>query len=603
MTTATKRVAKKAAPVAPIEETPAAANMIAGGVSGIDMIPLGRLMRAPENVRHTDKAVDVDSLADDIAAHGLLQNLIGYQGDTSIDAAAVYIVGGGRRLQALALLRERGVLDDDFAVPVLLRAADDAIALSLSENLAKRDMNPADEFLAFEALMKPGLLSPAGLAKKFGFSERYVKQRLRLAGLAPEILDAMRAGRLTIDAAMAYAHSQDHKLQMKIFAAEEKKGSWGHGVQSIRSGIINAVMTTGDALFKFVGKADYEKKGGRYEDDLFAEAESYSGRKLIDPDIVQVIAADRAHFQMVRIVADAKQDHPGTSDVLLVPGLRLGKVPKPPKGYERVERPYWRSDLPDMKALRRQASDSGMDMIGYAGINHEGKLVLDDGFFVPGARLAELIPAQSQTPRKSEAEWAAERRAESVRSVAAWLAAQQIRTDKVEGRQFWSTIRPNLSRTQAVDGLGECYAVMVDVFVTPAEVDAQLEAAAAEYDRQEAAKVAVKEAEERAAAEAEAQRVARANELGSLLPPPAVIAVGELLLFRWENGEYCDEREGPDADPVYCFDDVPEIAEWVVAEGCAVVAWWMTLADHDAAPATDDVDHVGWADDSVEEAA
>ena len=594
--------AKKAAPVAPIEETPET-PMAAAVVSGIDMIPLGRLMRAPENVRHTDKAVDVDSLADDIAAHGLLQNLIGYQGDTSIAAAAVYIVGGGRRLQALALLRERGVLDEDFAVPVLLRAADDAIALSLSENLAKRDMNPADEFLAFEALMKPGLLSPADLAKKFGFSERYVKQRLRLAGLAPEILDAMRAGQLTIDAAMAYALSQDRKLQLKIFAAEQKKGSWAHGVQSIRSGIINAAMTTGDSLFKFVGKADYEKKGGRYEDDLFGEAESYSGRKLIDPDIVQVIAADRALFQMVRIVADAKKDHPGTSDVMLVPGLRLGKVPKPPKGYELVERPHWRSDLPDMAALRRQASDSGMDIIGYAGINHAGRLVLDDGFFIPGARLAELVPPQAQAPRKSEAEWAAERRAESVRSVAAWLAAQQIRADKVEGRQFWETMRPRVFRTEAVEGVGDCYAVSVNVFVTPAEVDAQLEAAEAEYIRQEAAKVAAKEAEERAAAEAEAQRAARAAELVALDPAPAVIAVGALLLFRWESGTYCDERESAEADPVYGFDDVEEIVEWATTEGCAIVAWWMTLADHDAAPATDDVDHVGWADDNVEEAA
>jgi ParB family chromosome partitioning protein len=397
--------------------------------------------------------------------------------------------------------------------------------------------------------------------------------------------------------------TQDRTLQLKIFAAEEKKGSWAHGVQSIRGAIANAVMTTGDALFKFVGKAGYEKKGGRYEDDLFGEAESYSGRKLIDPDIVQVIAADRAHFQMARIEADAKQDHPGTSDVMLVPGLRLGKVPKPPKGYERVERPHWRNDLPDMAGLRRQASDSGMDIIGYAGINHEGKLVLDDGFFVPGARLAELIPAQAQAPRKSEAEWAAERRAESVRSVAAWLAAQQIRADKVDGRQFWQTAFPSLFRTQAVEGVGDCYAVSLNVFVTPAEVDAQLEAAAAEYDRQEAAKVAAKEAQERALAEAEAQRAARAAELVALDPAPAVIAVGDLLLFRWESGEYCDAREAPEADPVYGFDDVEEIVEWATGNGCALVAWWMTLADHDAASATDDVDHVGWADDSVEEAA
>src|SRR3546814_10563199 len=108
------------------------------------------------NVRQTNKALDIESLADDIAAHSLLQSLIGYAGDTDIDAAVVYIVGGGRRLGALDLLRDRGAIDDSFPVPVLLRDPDEAVSLSLSENLAKRDMNAADEFVAFDRLLQRG---------------------------------------------------------------------------------------------------------------------------------------------------------------------------------------------------------------------------------------------------------------------------------------------------------------------------------------------------------------------------------------------------------------------------------------------------------------
>src|SRR3546814_20584439 len=84
-------------------------------------------------------------------------------------------------------------------------------------------MNAADEFVAFDRLLQRGSVSPADLDKQFGFSERYVKQRLRLAALAPEILDALRNGKLTIDAAIAYAGTQDQTLQLKIFAARSEE--------------------------------------------------------------------------------------------------------------------------------------------------------------------------------------------------------------------------------------------------------------------------------------------------------------------------------------------------------------------------------------------
>src|SRR3546814_11981284 len=91
--------------------------------------------------------------------------------------------------------------------------------------------------------------------------------------------------------------------------------------------------------------------------------------------------------------------------------------------------------------------------------NHGGALEIEEQFFVPGARLAELIPAKAEAPRKSEAELAAERRAEQVRSVAAWLAAKKIREDKVDGRQFWQNTRPALRREKEIHGLGGTYAV------------------------------------------------------------------------------------------------------------------------------------------------
>ena len=543
----------------------------------IQPVPLGRLVRAPENVRHTDKAADVESLADDIAAHGLLQSLIGYAGDTDIDAAAVYIIGGGRRLQALQLLRDRGAIDDRYEVSVLIRDQAEAIELSLSENLARRDMNPADEFAAFQELMRPGTMSPADIAKRFGFSERYVKQRLRLGSLAPEILDAMREGKLTIDAAMAYAESQDQKLQLRVFNVEAKKSYEPHKAANIRFAYQSSQMTTSDALFKLVGAKRYEEQGGQYEDDLFGDAERYGNRKVRDSAIVLSVAKAVAEYQKPRLLRQAQKAAPTTSDVLIPPSIRRGAVPKAPKGFKLVDKGY-RYNLPGYESLRASAAEQGIDIVAIASVGHGGEFSIEERFYVPADRLTDVIPPEgSGPPPKSPEEIAAERRAKDVRSVAAFLAAVKIREGKVEGRQFWETTRPDLWRARDVEGIGKCWPVGVDVLVTDEDIDAQLEAAEIELDRQEAEKVARREAEEKAKAEADAAMAVRRPEVLAMDPAPAVIQVDGVAHFRWESGAYADEQEDtPEADECSFYEDLEELLEGASSIGLiwpSIEAW------------------------------
>ena len=132
------RAARAKKPVdAAVADTPTLAP------SAIEAVAYGRLKRARENVRKTDVAADVESLADDIAAHGLLQCLIGYPGGPTIDNAVVYVVGGGRRLQALALLEERGTIDADWPVPVLRRAGEPATSPPGASRIAPRRSRPS----------------------------------------------------------------------------------------------------------------------------------------------------------------------------------------------------------------------------------------------------------------------------------------------------------------------------------------------------------------------------------------------------------------------------------------------------------------------------
>jgi ParB/RepB/Spo0J family partition protein len=546
----------RVAQVQPDADTvPAAPNMPAsGGIapSSITPVPFGRLRRAPENVRKTNSAVDIESMADDIAAKGLLQSLIGYPFNPRVDDSTIYIVGGGRRLQALALLAERGEIDADWPVPVLIRAQAEAVDLSLSENLGKRDMNPADEFAAFETLMKPGTLSPADLAKRFGFSERYVKQRLRLAGLADEILDALREGKMTIDAAMAYAGSQDRALQVKVFRAEAKKGWKPHKPYSIVAAYQGAQMTTSDALFKFIGTQAYEAAGGGYEDDLFGDAERWGNRKLKDGHLVLDIARDKVPEAVRLLLAEAIKAHPTTMNILVPAGVRGGSAPKPPKGFKLVDKGY-RYNLPGYDKLLGKASSAGMEIYRIASVGSGGAMRLEDRFFVPAADLETVIPPPGkEQPEKTPEEIAAERRVKTVRSVAAWLAAKTVRAGKVEGRQFWNTSRPDLWRSKEVEGIGECYGIGMEVLVTPAEIDAQMDAAEKQLLLDEAEAQIRAQAKEREKAEAAAALDGRKAELLAMDPPPAVVNVDGLDFFRWANGEYWDVQE-PEEDDDTCM--------------------------------------------------
>ncbi|OYV38974.1 MAG: hypothetical protein B7Z81_03905 [Acidocella sp. 20-61-6] len=92
----------------------------------LQMIPVSRLVQAPENVRKTNTGAGIEELKASILAEGLLQNLIAYPTDKEKFA----VVGGERRRKALAALIKEKKLAKAHAVPCLVRDREEAIALS-----------------------------------------------------------------------------------------------------------------------------------------------------------------------------------------------------------------------------------------------------------------------------------------------------------------------------------------------------------------------------------------------------------------------------------------------------------------------------------------
>jgi ParB family chromosome partitioning protein len=226
--------------------------------SKVHSICLSQLVLSPANVRKTPVTAAEDAaLEASIRAHGVLQNLIVHA--TPIDGKGVYEVdAGGRRLKILQKLAAQGVIDADAKVPCKIREPEDAVETSLAENTVRAAMHPADEFIAMAALIDGGATIDA-VAKRFGTSERHVKQRLRLGKLAPELLDAYRNGDISLDTVTAFTLGADHAAQLAVWN-QLKSNSYIQAYMVKRPLTERAALLDSD-LGKFVGAEAYEAAG------------------------------------------------------------------------------------------------------------------------------------------------------------------------------------------------------------------------------------------------------------------------------------------------------------------------------------------------------
>ena len=239
--------------------------------SKVRTIALSQLVLSPANVRKTPASAAEDTaLEASIRAEGILQNLIVHalRTDGTGDGRGVYEVdAGGRRLRILQKLAAEGVIQPDHPVPCLVKKPDAAVETSLAENTIRAAMHPADEFVAMAALIDAGAMTDA-VAARFGASERHVRQRLRLGKLAPELLDAYRAGEISLDTVTAFTLGADHAAQLAVW--NQVKDHTYIQPYAVKRLLTESAVPLDSDLAMFVGAAAYEAAGGTITRDLFS---------------------------------------------------------------------------------------------------------------------------------------------------------------------------------------------------------------------------------------------------------------------------------------------------------------------------------------------
>ena len=257
-------------------------------------VPLDSLIKSPLNVRTVPySAESVSELADSIKGVGLLQNLVVH----ALPGDRYGVAAGGRRLAALNMLAERNILPADWPVRVKVIPQELATAASMTENGQRRDMHPAEQIAGFRAMAQEGK-TPAQIGDLLGYSPRHVQRMLKLADLAPVILDALAEDRITTEHCQALALENDTARQVQVFEAACQSG-WGGkpDVRVIRNLITESeVAVAGNSKFRFVGADAFSPDELRT--DLFSDdGDGYVDRVALDAALLEKLQAVAEHLR------------------------------------------------------------------------------------------------------------------------------------------------------------------------------------------------------------------------------------------------------------------------------------------------------------------
>ena len=171
----------------------------------------------PNNPRKAFAEDALKELSESIKELGVLQPITvrpfdgGYQ-----------VVCGERRWRAAKLA---GLTE----IPAIVRDLNDeeAMDIAITENLQRNDVSPFEEADAFQFLIDNKNYSIADLCKRFGKSEFFIRQRLKLSNLIPEIKKLAEEGTLSIAQVMElckFSHEVQHDVFNDHFSTSES--SW-----------------------------------------------------------------------------------------------------------------------------------------------------------------------------------------------------------------------------------------------------------------------------------------------------------------------------------------------------------------------------------------
>ena len=192
--------------------------------NGLTQVPVERILPNPSQPRTEFDPADLESLAESIRVHGVLQPLV----LTSYPGSENYtLIAGERRWRAAQMA---GL----SFVPAIVRPVgeQERLELALVENIQRTNLGPLELAEAYHRLQDEFGLQHDDIAARMGKSRPAVSNTLRLLDLCDEVKQALRDGKISeghARALLGLTHPQAQpaaletvlKLEMSVRRTEE----------------------------------------------------------------------------------------------------------------------------------------------------------------------------------------------------------------------------------------------------------------------------------------------------------------------------------------------------------------------------------------------
>ncbi len=210
-------------------------------------IALSLIQPSGYNPRKDFDEQSLTELADSIRQHGVLQPV----GVRPIPGTDRYeIVFGERRYRASLIAGRENI-------PALIYdtlSDNEAEELAITENLQRKDIAPMEEAEAFRSLIESGRYDAHSLAVQVGKSETYIRTRMKLATLIPEIASLLDNEDITVSVASEICRYGED-IQREVYEKHLKDGlpynSWRGMTASKVAQMIESNFTTELCRYSF----------------------------------------------------------------------------------------------------------------------------------------------------------------------------------------------------------------------------------------------------------------------------------------------------------------------------------------------------------------